>query len=362
MKRILIIHSDAVYLLPPLYSSMLILNDLGWQVSLITMGVNEFWKEEMQRRNIRYEVISVNSSNRIIKKIEEIFFFKRYVLRSIKKIGEYDYVWLEGRKIFQYINPNYFHNKKVIIQVLELYEKEFLLRKRLRKYLLASEITFVPEYVRANLFRMWFNLTKLPIVLPNCPYKNFVINNCLAIIEKSYPTLYRLITEQKKIIIYQGGIGKERDISNVIRYIDLRDDNFVIVIIGPSKGAEKYLEMSDKVYYLGHVDAPFHLAITSYAYIGLLNYKPIILNNLFCAPNKIYEYAKFGIPILGNDIPGLYYLLRLHNAGLTCDMASIQKIGEAFDELCTNYDKYSNGSYDLYNSTDNSRVIDKALD
>ena len=57
------------------------------------------------------------------------------------------------------------------------------------------------------------------------------------------------------------------------------------------------------------------MEITSYARIGINFYRPNCLNKAFCAPNKIYEFSGFGIPIIGNDIPGLKNTIGLNNAG-----------------------------------------------
>lgn len=39
--------------------------------------------------------------------------------------------------------------------------------------------------------------------------------------------------------------------------------------------------------------------------IGVILYKDVSLNHRFCAPNKLYEYWAYGIPVLGDLLPGL---------------------------------------------------------
>lgn len=39
--------------------------------------------------------------------------------------------------------------------------------------------------------------------------------------------------------------------------------------------------------------------------IGLLLYEPISTNQLWCAPNKFFEYVALGIKIVATDLPGL---------------------------------------------------------
>jgi hypothetical protein len=40
-------------------------------------------------------------------------------------------------------------------------------------------------------------------------------------------------------------------------------------------------------------------------HIGLILYKPLDFNTAYCAPNKLYEYWSFGIPVWAPDLPGL---------------------------------------------------------
>lgn len=362
MKKIVFIHSDNLFSIPPFYSSLLILNDLGWEVSLITKGINNYWIDELSRRKISYKIISTAiTRNKILNKIFERIYLRKLIERKLKDLGEYDYFWIEGKKIFDYVGPKFFEDKKFIIQVAELYEKLPRFQKKLKWFFDNAEISFVPEFTRANLFRLWLDLKELPTILPNCPYKGFKIENNLEVIKTKFPVLYQLVQQQKKIILYQGGIGKERDISNIIRYIDTIDEKYVVVIMGPPSGVDEVKSLSPKVYYLGMITAPEHLIVTSFAYIGILGYKPILLNNLFCAPNKIFEYARFSIPMIGNDIPGLYYPLKLYKAGLTCDTNSIQSIKIVFNEIINNYNEFAQGANNLYNDVDNFSIIKNSL-
>ena len=57
--------------------------------------------------------------------------------------------------------------------------------------------------------------------------------------------------------------------------------------LGPLK---KYMEILSDLIYIPQIPSPQHLFVTSIAYIGILVYDPISLNQIFCAPNKIFEY------------------------------------------------------------------------
>ncbi len=113
--------------------------------------------------------------------------------------------------------------------------------------------------------------------------------------------------------------------------------------------------------YLGFFPAPTHLQITSYAHIGVANYDYSSLNNLFCAPNKIYEYAGFGIPILGNDVPGLQYTIGTARAGVCADFLNRKSIIDALMEIEENYTEYSKNAVKFYESNDNLEIMKKIV-
>lgn len=74
--------------------------------------------------------------------------------------------------------------------------------------------------------------------------------------------------------------------------------------------------------YLGFIKPPHHLAIQKYCDIGILTYVSDTgsINPIFCAPNKIFEYARLGMPMLCNDIPGLKYTVESSDMGYCCDI------------------------------------------
>ena len=91
---------------------------------------------------------------------------------------------------------------------------------------------------------------------------------------------------------------------------------------------------------------PFHLAVTAAADIGVLVYVSggkssySSLNPVYCAPNKIWEYAKFGVPMIANDNPALEYEFNTNGIGYCAKelsnaeiLAALEKIDAAYDEM-----------------------------
>lgn len=115
---------------------------------------------------------------------------------------------------------------------------------------------------------------------------------------------------------------------------------------------------SDRIVFLPFLAPPLHLEITKLAHIGILVYivngVPInhAINVLYCAPNKLYEYSKFGIPMVANDLPALNMAFYQNKAGVCLRSLSAKEISEAILKIDSDYEGYSQSSYQLYNSID----------
>lgn len=63
--------------------------------------------------------------------------------------------------------------------------------------------------------------------------------------------------------------------------------------------------------------------------IGIILYKDVSLNHRYCAPNKLYEYWSYGIPVIGDQLPGLTSVFTHQCLGQLVNMQSSQNIVNA---------------------------------
>ena len=74
--------------------------------------------------------------------------------------------------------------------------------------------------------------------------------------------------------------------------------------------------------------------------IGYLYYPTTDLNNIYCAPNKIYEYTSLGLPIVSNTNPTMEFELNKYKIGKTFnenDKDNISKnLQSAIHEIISN--------------------------
>lgn len=265
---------------------------------------------------------------------------------------------------------------KYVVQLPELIESMpkirvghyFVRDKTFPSIVRRANAVVVPEYNRAHIQKTWWDLSKIPTVLPN---KSEVH---IPEVDVDDDIARQLSQEEKKILLYQGGFTNDRDLRPVVKSLDLLDGSYALYLMGPilneveKRSVEQLCEHPD-VHYLGFVKAPRHLAYTRYGYIGLLPYVPSkdrtrasCLNALYCAPNKVWEYAKAGLPMLGSDVPGLTSLFNQKQIGVTAELADPKKIAEGIREIERRYEIMSDNSAIFYKSVNPTKIIKSILD
>lgn len=361
--KVIVIHKSTFYRCPPAISTTLILSDLGYDVTLVTEELNEYWSEDLKRRNIdvleipnkfkKYGVFGkilsyLNFSSKTFAKIEEIKKKHKDLILWVK--GAHTILAL-GEKINKYSH---------ILQIVELHETSKMQLKAISKVINKAKFVFMPEYNRSILYQIWFNLKQRPIVLPNKPYF-YPSDELIKSLETKYKDMVSIF-EKYKVILYQGQIAATRDLSNYIKAVKELGGNYRIVLMGNDHNmVHKYKEIDNNVIYIDFIPAPDYLLLTSKAYIGILTYNPESLNNMYCAPNKIYEYSKYSLPMLGNNIPGLKYAIEPYNAGVIVDEDNVQSIKNAILEIDNNYNKYKENSARIFIEQDNKKIISDAM-
>lgn len=261
----------------------------------------------------------------------------------------YDILWVIHEDT-AYEFKNALVGKKYLLSLYELndHRRDFL--EQIKPVIKGAQEVLVPEYNRACILRVWLQLDKTPTVIPNKP-----LNHPL---KRNIPNSYQKQLEGKKIVLYQGYINRSRNLDKVCEAVKKMPD-YCIVMMG--KGDEDYInELKQKypqIIHISYIAPPEHLYVTSWAHIAIVKYDFVVLNAIFCAPNKTWEYTGFGIPVLCHDIPGLQYTIGQYKAGVCTNMDDIDSIKSAINEIDQHYDEYSRNALSYYNSFDVKSAI-----
>lgn len=233
-----------------------------------------------------------------------------------------------------------------ILNLYELYDEAPMYLRNLKKYALKASLITCPDHTRAHIFRVWWNLKKTPVVIPNRPLERPELEGKLP--EKVCEIMNKI--RDKKIIHYQGLITPDRDLEPICYAVKQLPD-FVLVLMGRKTDyLNSLLSISNNIIYIPFVVPPKHLIVTKMARIGMLSYDHSCLTNIFCAPNKIWEYSSLGVPMLGNDIPGLKNVIEPAKMGLCADYTNIEQIKKCIMTIDDNYSQYSKNSYEYFDS------------
>lgn len=366
--KFLMVHVGPIKKYPPALSIIQHLNDLGYDLILCTTDIDENTEKLCNERNIRVLNIDANYE----KPVSPLFKLIRLVNLKNKLWGKIDKIYDEDTVIWVFSDLALKHlgkrllGKRYVLHMFELAEKSVYYRKfpkialHTEKYAKRALGVIQAEYNRAHISKTWWNLDKLPYVLPNKPYDDEAIKKNSEITDNFASNVINMIKD-KKIILYQGIISKERPLEPFIKAINKLGNDYAFVVM--TSGENIYEDIkSENFYFIPFVAPPYHLEITSNAYIGVLTYVPTKnefskLNALYCAPNKLYEYSLFGIPMIGNDIPGLKYVFDTKKCG-TCfesfDEVSIINSIKAIEE---DYNNMSKASKNFYNKTDIKKIL-----
>ena len=223
------------------------------------------------------------------------------------------------------------------------------------------------EYNRAQILMAKRNLPRIPFVVPNKFYGQNTMRGQLI----ADSSIQALVNQwgSRKVFLYQGSVEPDRrDLVFMLETLCRNFPECVIAVMGRRSGflddlSRRYSNLS----LIPFVSAPNHLAVTSHAHIGIAVYNASTfgglspLNAVYCAPNKIYEYAGFGIPTLGNNNPGLVYSVEACHAGECVREMREEEIVITARKILDNYEQYSLAARAFFDAVDLPRLIRNVL-
>jgi len=193
---------------------------------------------------------------------------------------------------------------------------------------------------RSQLMKAHYALKYSPLVvrnIPQAPDKNTLEN-----IIHDYPLL-KSKNQEDIWLVYQGDINLERGIKPFIIAIQHTDPRFKLLLIGGGPDLNQIKknviekQLNDKILLLGKIPRDHLHPVLTVCDIGIVTYPFQGLNNIYCASNKIFEYAQAGLTVLATCQPPLRSIIEKYKFGilLGCKKQSIltESIIDALQEL-----------------------------
>ena len=362
MKKIIYIIKSRLHFYPPCVSQIRILKELGYDVEVLFGSCDINTIKILENEKIKmHNIVEIKDENaNKIRKIIDIIKLRMNLRKKLKEYSNDNTIYWFGNAESAILMKGALKNKKYIVSLLELYDYDKLKGWLLHGIVEKSLKTTVCEENRAYLVKKEYNLNYVPTIFPNKPY-NQITRKC---INPSNDVTENIINKIKNdnVIIYQGYIWEAEELIELAKALNEIEKKYKLVLLGIDyyNSYEKVKKIYENCVFFPYVPAPLHLEITSYARIGLLYYRNHRLNNVYCAPNKIYEYSGFGIPMIGNNIPGLKYTIGYNRCGQCIEMTK-EKFIDAINEIEKNYEEYSANAIKFYESCDSSEKMKSFL-
>lgn len=310
-------------------------------VELYKANSNISFQNASERQPVPVTLISrVKAKLKRVLNLETSFHKKA---KSIIEKEQYDKLWVIHENTLYEIR-DLLNGRKYTLSMYELNDARGHFLRDIKTSVQQSCDMIVCEPNRAQILRTWMQLPYTPTVVPNKPLKHPKQRNITLKQDYNFGS--------KKIILYQGHIQKNRNLDAFCKAVSDIDD-FTLVLMGSKTPYRDELERNfPNVKFIDFVNPPEHLNITSHAYIGIVKYDYVDLNSIFCAPNKTYEYAGFGIPMISNAIPGLVYSVGRYGAAECIDTDNVSEIKSAILKIDADYQSYERAALNFYESVD----------
>jgi glycosyltransferase involved in cell wall biosynthesis len=142
------------------------------------------------------------------------------------------------------------------------------------------------------------------------------------------------------IVLFQGGILAGRNLESLVDAMALVTGPALhLVFLGDGALRSRLARRAATAGVGGRVH--FHPAVaqgdllrhTASADLGIIPYQATCLNNLYCTPNKLFEFIAAAVPVLATDLPELRRVIAGNHIGLMMDSASPQAIARTLDGI-----------------------------
>jgi glycosyltransferase involved in cell wall biosynthesis len=208
------------------------------------------------------------------------------------------------------------------------------LRKKLSKwleYLLikkADHIFVVSENI-ADWYEQTYHIPR-PTVLLNAPR--------VAHVNKTnyFKDTFHLRDDQI-ILLYQGGLAAGRGVDILLEaFKKNKNDKIVIIFMGYGELEKEIQSLSksyNNIFFHKAVPTDVLLNYTASADVGIALIQNTCLSYNFCMPNKLFEYAMTGLPVIVSNVKEMSAFVKKYQMGVVVEDNTVASLNEAIERL-----------------------------
>jgi glycosyltransferase involved in cell wall biosynthesis len=220
-----------------------------------------------------------------------------------------------------------------------------LLRERVwyaleRSVIGRADLVIAANSERANAMQEHYELTDIPVVIRNIPSP--------VMCGSSGSGSFAVIPWQKKTYwaVYQGVVSYSRGIEGFVDAAAYLPETVGLVIVG---GGPDWAHLDARIHEAGWRDRIWLLPqiprdelqpLLRNCDVGLVSYPFVGLNNILCAPNKIFEYAQASLAVVATDQTPLAAMIQEYGIGGLIGVSDgPQEIAEAIIDAAVRVDE-----------------------
>ncbi len=181
----------------------------------------------------------------------------------------------------------------------------------------------------ADWYAFSYNVQR-PLVILNAPFKQ-------ALVRQNFFRDSLMISEGETILLYQGLLTKSRGVNLILDAFKQRKDRrFVVVFMGYGPLENEIVTTAQSfsnIYFFPAVSQDIVLQYTASADLGIHLIQNTCLNHYYCLPNKLFEYAMAGLPVIVSNMYEMSNLVQREGIGLVISDFSADSINSALDSL-----------------------------
>jgi glycosyltransferase involved in cell wall biosynthesis len=208
------------------------------------------------------------------------------------------------------------------------------LRKKIGKWverllIKKSDHVFVVSENIADWYRDTYKIPAVTVVL-NASHAQQIEKN-------DYFRKIFCLRKDQVIVLYQGGLASGRGIDLLMEAFKQRTDDKVIIIFMGYGNLEKECQLASKFYdtifFHKAVPPSVLLSYTVSADVGISFIENTCLSYYFCMPNKLFEYAIAGLPVIVSNMKEMREMVEHYQMGVVVKGNKAGEINKAIDEL-----------------------------
>jgi len=314
--------------------------NIASKVYIASLHADDLEEEKIYRNNLILKRFRLStrklSKNLFVQFLKYLEFFYKVMLfyknKDIKIINVHSVGLLPIGTILKY-----FYQAKLIYDTHEL-ETETNGLKGIRKQIVKLMENFLIRYVDlifvvseniADWYEKKYSIQR-PIVVKNSPRLTNVKKT-------NYFRKNLSIKDDSLVMLYQGGLSKGRGIDLLLECFKKRSDDKVVIVFMGYGELKENIEITSKeennIFFYPVVTPETVLNYTSSADIGVSFIENTCLSYYYCLPNKLFEYAMAGLPVIVSNMKEMKETVEYYNMGIVAKYATVEAINDSIDTI-----------------------------